>query len=432
MRSLAFGLAAAAAVAAAPLAAQSEAFFARMDAPLQALYVHLHQHPELSFKEFQTAARMATELRALGLEVTENVGGTGVVAVLRRGDGPVALLRADMDALPVAEETGLPHASKVRAESADGRAIGVMHACGHDLHMTCLIGAAAHFAGDPDSWRGTIVFQLQPAEERAGGMKAMLKDGLLTRFPRPAFAIALHTAHDLPNDQVGIRPGFAMANVDNVDITLVGKGGHGAAPHLTIDPVTMGAQLVLDLQTIVAREIDPIDPCLLTVGSFQAGNKHNITPDRCHLQATIRSYAPHVREKMMAAVVRKANAVAASFGAPAPTVEFSEPTPALRNDAALADVVRAGLVVAFGVGKVAEVPPAMVAEDFGRLAGEKIPLCMFRVGTVAPERLARLQAANDVPALHSARFHPDHEVAIRTGVRALVAATRAAAAAQGK
>jgi amidohydrolase len=425
MQRLPLGFAVLAAFAAAA-AAQSEAFFAARGPALEALYVHLHQHPELSFKETQTAARMAQELRALGLDVTENVGGTGVVAVLRRGDGPVVLVRADMDALPVAEETGLPYASKVRAESADGRAIGVMHACGHDLHMTCLVGAAQWFAQEESSWRGTLVFQLQPAEERAGGMKAMLKDGLLTRFPRPQAAIALHTAHDLANDQVGIRTGYAMANVDNVDITLVGKGGHGAAPHLTIDPVTMGAQLVLDLQTIVAREVDPIDPCLITVGSFQAGNKHNITPDRCHLQATMRSYSPAARDKMMAAVVRKAKAVAASFGAPEPVVEFSEPTPALRNDAQLTETVRQGLVAAFGAGRVAEVPPAMVAEDFGRLDGEKIPLCMFRVGTVAPERLLRMQAAGDVPALHSARFYPDYAVAIRTGVRGLVAAARAA------
>ena len=395
---------------------------------LEALYRHLHQHPELSFHEVATAARMAQELRDLGLEVTEQVGGTGVVGVLKRGAGPVGLLRADMDALPVAEETGLPYASSVRAASADGRAIGTMHACGHDLHMTCLLGAAAWFAQHPDAYRGTLVFQFQPAEERAGGMKAMLADGLLTRFPRPAWALALHTAHDLPTGVVGIRAGFAMANVDSCDITVFGKGGHGAAPHLTIDPIVQAAQLVLDLQTIVSREIDPLEACVITVGAIAGGNKHNIVPDQCQLQATVRSYTAAVRERMLAAIERKAKAVAASYGAPPPKVEFSEATPALQNHAALTAVVRAGLEAGLGAANVREVPPAMVAEDFGRLLAEDIPLCMFRLGTVAPARLQQLQQAGGAPVLHSAKYWPDYQDALRTGVRALVAAVGAAAA----
>jgi hippurate hydrolase len=411
------------------LSAQDEAWFLAHAPALESLYRHLHQHPELSFHEVKTAARMATELRAIGLEVHEQVGGTGVVAVLRRGPGPVGLVRADMDALPVAEATGLPYASVVRAASADGREIGTMHACGHDLHLTCLLGAATWFAEHPEACPGTLVFQLQPAEERAGGMKAMLQDGLLTRFPRPAFALALHTAHDLPHDQVGIRSGFAMANVDSCDITLFGKGGHGAAPHLTIDPVVMGAQLVLELQTIVSREIDPLEPCVVTVGAIAAGNKHNIVPDRCELQATVRSYTAAVRDRMLAAIERKANAVAASFGAKPPQVVFSEHTPALQNHAGLTATVREGLVAALGADRVVEVPPAMVAEDFGRLFAEHIPLCMFRLGTIAPARLAAMQAAGDVPVLHSARYYPDYEVAWRTGVKALVGAVRAATAA---
>jgi amidohydrolase len=415
-------------LASSALVAQDEAWFTERAPALEALYRHLHMHPELSFQERQTAARMATELRALGLEVTEQVGGTGVVAVLRRGDGPVGLLRADMDALPVAEDTGLPYASTVRAASADGRAIGTMHACGHDLHMTCLVGTAQWFVQHPEAFRGTLVFQLQPAEERAGGMKAMLQDGLLTRFPRPAWAIALHTAHDLPHDRVGVRAGFAMANVDSCDITLFGKGGHGAAPHLCIDPVVMAAQLVLDLQTIVSREIDPLEACVITVGAIEGGNKHNIVPDRCHLQATVRSYTAPVRERMLASIERKAKAVALSFGAPAPKVDFSEHTPALQNHAALTAVVQRGLVAALGAEQVQEVPPAMVAEDFGRLLAEDIPLCMFRLGTIAPPRLLAMQAAGDVPILHSGRFYPDYEQAIRTGVKALVGAVRAAAA----
>lgn len=407
--------------------AQDAAWFAAKQPKLNELYVALHRRPELSFQERATAARMAAELRELGLEVTEGVGGTGVVAVLKRGDGPVGLVRADMDALPIAEETGLPYASEVRATSAEGRAIGTMHACGHDLHMTCLVGAAQWIVANPESFTGTLVFQLQPAEERSGGMKAMLADGLLTRFPRPAWAIALHTASDLENDRVGVRAGVAMANVDSCDITLFGKSGHGAAPHLTIDPVVMAAQLVLDLQTIVSREIDPLEPCVVTVGAINGGNKHNIVPDECRLQATVRSLTEPVRAKMLAAIERKAKAVAMSFGAREPKVEFSEPSPALRNHEALTATVRAGLVAAFGAEKVVDVPQAMVAEDFGRLAMENVPLCMFRLGTIAPERLAAMQAAGDVPSLHSARYHPDFDVAIRTGVRALVAAVRAAA-----
>ena len=394
---------------------------------LGALYRHLHQNPELSFREVATSKRMADELRTLGLEVTENVGGTGVVAVLRRGDGPVGLLRADMDALPVAEETGLAYASKIKAESADGRAIGVMHACGHDLHMTCLLGAAGYFAADENAFRGTLVFQLQPAEERSGGMNAMLADGLLTRFPRADWAIALHTAHDLAVGQVGVRSGPAMANVDSCDITLFGKGGHGAAPHLTIDPVVQACRLVLDLQTIVSREIDPIDACVITVGAIQGGQKHNIISDSCHLQLTIRSYTDDVRAHMLAAIRRKAKATAISAGAKEPKVEFSEGTPALQNHAELTAKVRAGLLRALGEQNVIEVAPAMVAEDFGRLRGAGVPLCMFRLGTIAPDRLATMRAANDVPALHSGRYYPDYEGALRVGVRALVAAVQQAA-----
>ncbi|MBL8752700.1 MAG: amidohydrolase [Planctomycetes bacterium] len=410
--------------------AQDEAWMQQHAPALGSLYRHLHQHPELSFHEHATAARMAQELKALGLDVTERVGGTGVVAVLRRGSGPVGLVRADMDALPVAEETGLEYASKVRGESAEGRPVGIMHACGHDLHMTCLVGAAKWFVQHPEAFTGTLVFQLQPAEERAGGMKAMLQDGLLTRFPRPQWALALHTAHDMATGHVGIRSGFAMANVDSCDITVFGKGGHGAAPHLTIDPIVQAAQLVLDLQTIVSREIDPLEACVITVGAIEGGNKHNIVPNQCHLQATVRSYTAEVRVKMLAAIERKAKAVATSYGAPEPKVVFSEHTPALRNHDALTATVKGGLVVALGAANVRDIPPAMVAEDFGALYAENVPLCMFRLGTIAPDRLAKMQAAGDVPVLHSSRYWPDYEAALATGVRALVAAVQAAAAAK--
>ncbi|MGE3174521.1 MAG: amidohydrolase [Planctomycetota bacterium] len=414
----------------APLPAQAEAgpVAAWVDGQLDELetfYRDLHRHPELSFHEDDTAARLAKALRARGVEVTTGVGGTGLVGVLRSGDGPVGMLRADLDALPIAEETGLPYASTIRAESADGRAIGVMHACGHDLHMTNLLGTAAWFAAHPDQWSGTLLFLGQPAEERAGGAKAMLADGLFERFPRPAFGLALHCEPLLPTGTIGTRPGPLMAAVDSVDVTLFGRGGHGAAPHRTIDPIVLAAQYVLALQTIVSREIDPVQPALITVGSIHAGSKHNIISDRCQLQLTVRSYDPAVRTHLHDAIVRKAEALAAAAGAPPPTVEFSEPTGPLVNDDAVTATVQAALREALGDAHVATVPPQMVAEDFGRFGAAGIPICMLRLGVTAPDRLAALQAAGGPPALHSSGFYPDARDALATGVPATVAALRA-------
>lgn len=416
--------------AAAPLAAQTPApapaaawLEARLDA-LEQLYRHLHRHPELSFQERATAARLGDELAAAGCEVTRNFGGHGVVGVLRNGDGPTLLLRADMDALPIAEETGLEYASTIRAESADGRAIGIMHACGHDLHMTALVGAVQFLAAHRDGWRGTLLCIGQPAEERAGGARAMLQAGLLERFPRPDFGLALHVAADQPTGQVGVRPGYAMANVDSCDITMFGRGGHGSTPHLAIDPIVQAAALVLELQTIVAREVDPIEPAVITVGAIQGGSKHNIIPDRCHLQITVRSYAPEVRALLKAAIERKARAVAAAHRAPEPTVAFSEPAGALHNDPALTARVTAAMRAALGEDAVVEIPPVMGAEDFGEFARAGVPICMFRLGTIAPERLARMRQQGAVPPLHSSRYWPDAREALRTAVPALVAGVR--------
>ncbi|MBK8101283.1 MAG: amidohydrolase [Planctomycetes bacterium] len=393
-------------------------------ADLLALYQHLHAHPELSFHETATAARIADELERLGIQVTRKVGGHGVVGVLQNGDGRVGMLRCDLDALPIAEATGLPFASPHEGKAADGSPVGKMHACGHDLHMTNLVGTARWFAAHKDLWRGTLVLVAQPAEERAGGAKAMLADGLLTRFPRPAWAVAVHTAAELPADQIGIRPGFAMANVDSCDITLTGRGGHGASPHLTIDPIVMAARLVLDLQTIVGREIDPVEPAVVTVGAIAGGSKHNIIDDHCRLQITLRSYSPTVREQLKAAVVRKAKATAASAGASEPIVEFSEPTVALRNDEPLAAKVAAAARAELGNDAVIEIPPTMGAEDFGQIGTAGIPICMFRLGTVARDRLATHLRRGDLPPLHSARYYPDVEQALPTGVRATVAIVR--------
>jgi hippurate hydrolase len=393
------------------------------------LYRALHQQPELSFHERATAARLADELEHAGLQVTRDVGGLGVVAVLANGGGAtggaVGLLRCDMDALPIAEQTGLPFASAVKAAAADGQPIGVMHACGHDVHMAVLVGTARWFAAHQDAWRGTLVFVCQPAEERAGGMRAMLQAGLLTRFSKPQWALALHCDPTLPCGTVGVRGGAVMASVDSVDVTFFGKGGHGALPHLTIDPIVLAAQFIVDAQTIVSREIDPVEPCVLTVGSIHGGSKHNIVPDRCDLQITIRAYNDAVREQLKSGIVRKAEALAVGARAPKPKVEFSEPSVALRNDEAVAQAVAAALRQALGEPQVVTMTPQMVAEDFGQLGAAGIPICMFRLGTILPERLAKLQQENAVPVLHTATYWPDSKESIATGVQAMVAAARA-------
>ena len=385
-------------------------------------YEELHRVPELSFFEHKTAARLADALAAAGCEVTRGVGGTGVVAVLANGKGPVGMLRADMDALPIAEETGLPYASTVRAEAAGGQAIGVMHACGHDVHMTALLGAARWFGAHRDQWRGTLVLIGQPAEERSGGARAMVAAGLFERFPKPEWALALHCDASMPAGAVGVRSGPMMAAVDSVDVTLFGRGGHGARPHLTIDPIVLGAQFVMALQTIVSREIDPVQPAVITVGSFHAGQKHNIIADRCELQLTMRSYDPAVRAHLRAAIVRKANAMAEAAGAPLPKVEFSEPTGPLLNDPGLTTVAHAALAEALGEAAVGAAEPRMTAEDFGYFREQGVPVCMFWLGTAGSERAP----GDEEPGqLHTSRFRPEAAPTIRCGVASLVAATRA-------
>lgn len=392
---------------------------------LEAFYQELHKMPELSFYEKATAARVAAALREAGLTVTEGVGGEGIVGVLKNGDGPTVLFRADLDGLPIAEETGLPYASTIRATAAGGQAIGVMHACGHDLHMTNLLGTAQWFAENQAAWRGTIVCIGQPAEERAGGAKAMLKDGLFERFPKPDFAFALHCEPMLAAGMVGYRSGPLMAAVDSVDVTIRGRGGHGAAPHRTIDPIVLASQYVLALQTIVSREIDPIQSAVITVGSFQAGNKHNIIPDRCELQLTVRSYDEGVRAHLKEAIVRKAKALAVAAGAPEPEVRFSEPTDALKNDKQLTEKAAAAMQRALGADKVVEVNPQMIAEDFGQFGYAGVPICMFRVGTTESTRLQKLLQGNGPPGLHTSGFYPDFRPSIRAGIVATVEAARA-------
>jgi amidohydrolase len=385
------------------------------------LYRQLHAAPELSLHEKETSERMAKELRDVGIKVTTKVGGFGVVGVLENGDGKVLMLRSDMDALPVVEETGLPYASKVRTQDARGATVGVMHACGHDVHMTNLIGVARYLASHRDGWSGTIVFVFQPAEEIGGGAEAMIRDGLYSRFPRPNFGVALHDSADVPTGKIHYRAGFSMANVDSVDVTIKGRGGHGASPETTIDPIVIAAKFVLDLQTIVSREMKPIEPAVVTVGSIHAGTKHNIISDECRLQLTLRSLSPQVRKQLQDAVRRKALAAAQSTGAPEPTVEVSEGTVALFNDPELTQRVAATLKREFGDDKIDEGEPVMGGEDFGSHGRLGVPICMLRLGAVNQKRLDEFAAKHvPPPSLHSPLYYPDIEEALAMGVPAMV------------
>ncbi len=423
----------------APAAAQDalDAQIAAELAALRASYEYLHRHPELSYQEKQTAAYLAGELRRLGFAVSENVGdygvpgrnAYGVVGVLRNGAGPTVLLRTDLDALPVEEKTGLPYASRVRAQ-LDGSEVPVMHACGHDMHMTAWLGAARMLVRLRDRWQGTLVMIGQPAEERGAGARALLRDGLYTRFPRPDAVVALHVSPDLPAGKIGYREGYALASADSVDITVFGAGGHGAYPHRTKDPIVIAAQLVLALQTIVSREIAPLEPAVVTVGSFHAGTKHNIIPDEAHLQLTVRAYKPEVREQILAAIRRLARGVALSAGIPEdrlPRVVHSEEeaTPSTYNDPALTERLAGALKHALGETNVVWTDPVMGAEDFSRYGLEqpRVPICMLWLGAADPQRLETARAAGTtLPGLHSAEFAPMVEPVIQTGVKALTTA----------
>ncbi|WP_246105932.1 amidohydrolase [Rosistilla ulvae] len=390
---------------------------------LVAEYQWLHSHPELSFQERETSKRIAELWREAGFEVTTEVGGFGVVAILENGPGPCLMLRTDLDALPLVERTQLAYASQVTTKNTDGTDTGVMHACGHDVHMTNLVGVAQFLASHRDLWQGTLMLIGQPAEERGAGAKAMLEDGLFTRFKKPDFAIALHVGGDVAAGTVETLPGFAMANVDSVDITMIGRGGHGSAPHTTIDPIVQAAALVMDLQTIVSREIKPLDPAVVTVGSIHGGTKHNIIGDSCHLQLTVRSYDPKVREKLLAAIERKAKAVAVSFAAPEPKISVAEGTPSLRNDDQLAARITTVFQQLLGEANVSTPTPSMGGEDFSRYGLAGVPILMYRLGSVEARRLERYEElGTNPPSLHSSLYYPDIEPTLTTGLRTMVAA----------
>jgi hippurate hydrolase len=391
---------------------------------LEAMYKYIHSHPELSLQEVRTSARLAHELRELGFEVTENVGGHGVVGILRNGQGPTVLVRTDMDALPVIEETGLPYASQVRTRDRNDRQVGVMHACGHDVHMAVWTGTARVLSKLKDHWAGTLVFIAQPAEEVGAGARMMLEEGkLFTRFPKPDYALALHCDALRPHGIVAYTEGLALANVDSVDIVVKGKGGHGSAPHTTIDPVVIAARIVLDLQTLVSRETNPLDPAVVTVGSIHGGNKHNIIPDEVRLQLTVRSTKDEVRKHLLEGIQRVAEAAAMAARAPAPEVKIrpEEFTPALVNDAALTRKTVAALKEVLGEANVQAKPPVMGGEDFSRYGRDgHVPIFLFFLGTVPPEKVAEAKRTGvPLPSLHSSRYYPIVEPSIRTGVLAM-------------
>jgi amidohydrolase len=404
------------------------------------IYKDIHTHPELSTQEQRTAALLAKELKAAGCDVTENVGKYenadqkcyGVVGVLKNGDGPIVLVRTDLDALPVQEETGLPYASKVTTKNEKGDEVHVMHACGHDAHVSMLIGVARSLAKLKDQWRGTIVFVGQPAEELGTGARAMLRDGLYTRWPKPNYALGFHDKADLEIGHIGVTEGYTSANVDSVDVTVPGIGGHGAYVYRTKDPIVLAAEIINQWQTIASRENNPLDPIVVTVGSIHGGTKHNIIPDEVKMQLTVRTYKAEVRERVLAAIERIAKGCATAAGLPAdkmPTVNVLRDhfAPATYNNPELTKRLVAVWKKTFGDPNVEMVDPTMGGEDFSEyslLPEHSIPAVDFHVGAVDPAKLAESKkpGAAPLPTLHSSRFAPVPEPTIRTGVVAMTAA----------
>lgn len=378
---------------------------------LEALYKHFHANPELSLREEKTAARLAKELTDAGFTVTEKVGGFGVVGVLKNGKGPTILVRADMDGLPITEKTDLPYASKN---------VGVMHACGHDVNITSLVGTARVLNAMKDRWSGTLVFIGQPAEEIGAGARRMLADGLFTRFPKPDVALALHCDARYPHGQVNYRSGQMQANVDSVDVVVNGKGGHGAAPHTTVDPIVLAARIVLDLQTISSRERDPLDPVVVTVGSIHGGTKHNIIPNEVKLELTVRTLSDRTRKQTLAAIERIAKAAAVGASAPEPVVRVipDQFTPALVNDADLTRKTIALFREVLGSDRVHERPMSLGGEDFSQFVRAGVPGFYWFLGTAPPELVmaSRLDPARPLALTHTDRYYPIPEPTLRTGV----------------
>jgi len=392
----------------------------------RALYLDIHQNPELSSHETQTAAKLATRLRGLGYDVTEHVGGTGIVAVLKNGPGPTIMLRTELDALPVEEKTGLAYASKVHAKDDSGRDVPVAHACGHDLHMASLVATATIMAHSKDTWHGTLMLIGQPAEETISGARNMIEDGFLKRFPKPDVAVALHVMNLLPAGKVGVVAGTYDANADSLRVTIYGKGGHGASPHTTVDPIVIAARTILALQTIPSREVKPGEMVVITVGYIQAGTKNNIIPDRAEMGLTVRTYKSDVRKQVLAAIARITKAEAEAAGAPRePLIEHYEFTDSVYNNPALAQSLRATLESALGKENVSMEEPITGSEDFSYFVEQGIPGFYFTLGGANPEKYAQANAAGtSLPSNHSPLFAPDVDPALHTGIAAEVAVLR--------
>ena len=398
---------------------------------LMELYRDLHANPELSFQEFKTAAKLASEAKRLGFTVTEKVGQTGVVAVMKNGAGPVVMIRADMDGLPVIEQTGLPYASKVKGVSKSGVETGVMHACGHDTHMSGWVGAARQLVANKDKWSGTLVMILQPAEEIGSGARAMLADGLYTRFPKPDYVIGFHDAAQFPAGTIGYTSGFALANVDSVDIKVRGVGGHGAYPHTTKDPIVLASRIVGSLQTLVSREVDPQDAAVVTVGSIHGGAKHNIISDEVTMLLTVRSYGDATRQMLLDGIKRIAKGEAIAAGMPEDrmpeiTLAENEFTPATYNTPELTAKMAALFKSRFGGTRLIATPPVMGGEDFSefyRADKANVESLIFWVGGVPQADIDAARASGKtLPSLHSPYWAPDAEKVIATASEALAAA----------
>jgi amidohydrolase len=372
---------------------------------LEALYRDLHEHPELAFHEVRTAETLAKVVKELGFEVTTGVGGTGLVAILRNEPGPTVMLRTELDALPIEEKTGLPFASKATTRNAAGMVVPVAHSCGHDLHMTGWYGAAKIMAQRRGAWHGTLMLVGQPAEETLEGASAMLADGLFTRFPKPDYALSMHDEPSLPSGQIGFHAGYFRASVDSVEVTIFGRGGHGARPQNTIDPIVIAARVVLGLQTVVSRETDPFSPAVVTIGSIHGGNSGNTIPDEVRMQLTVRTYDARVREHALASIKRQVEAEARAADTPTPpSVKVVGSTEAVYNTPALVSRLASALARDLGTGAVREMPAKMTSEDFSRYGLAGVPAALLHIGAVNPATLA---SGKNLPELHSPFWAPE-------------------------
>jgi amidohydrolase len=407
-----------------PLAKKASAIFDQEHTVLEKLYKHLHTHPELSFQEKETAALLANELRKAGFTVTENIGGYGVVGVLKNGSGPTVMVRADMDALPIKEDTMLPYASKVTVKDSAGKQVPVMHACGHDLHMAVWVGVAKVLTQLKSGWKGTLVFIAQPAEEKGTGAKAMIKDGLFTKFPRPDYGLALHVNAALETGKIGFTSGYALSNVDNITIKVKGKGGHGAAPHKTIDPIVIASKIILSLQTIISRELSPVEsPAVLTVGSIHGGTTGNIIPNEVDLALTLRSYGDKTRQLLIEKIKRTGNGIAMSSGLEKedyPIVKVNEEyTPSVYNNPVLTRNIIPVFKMIVGNDNVHELLPEMVGEDFSNYTRVEpsIPTLMYSLGS-----MPKIDPQTGKPPTyftHSSKYYPVIDPSLKIGVMSM-------------